>query len=348
VSHYVLHIDFDEFIAAVEVLRRPELRGRPVVVGGAGDPTRRGVVATASYEARRFGIGSGTPLRTALRRCPEAVFLPMDRPAYEEASARAMIVLAEAPGVLEVAGWDEAFLATKHEHPEEIGSALQRDLLERTGLNCSVGIGDNKLQAKLASSFAKPAGISRLGSDTWDEVMGTRPTDALWGVGRKRARRLAAMGITTVGELAEVPDATLAATFGPTTGPWLRRVARGEDHSTVVSARRLPRSRGREKTFDQNIAERGAVRTEVSMLARDVASDLRDQGLEATRVIVKIRYAPFLTRTRGVALDRAAAEQAIIEHAAEAAFDALYEPGSVRLVGVRCELKRVEPPPRID
>ncbi len=158
----MLHVDLDQFIAAVEVLRRPELRGRPVVVGGDGDPAKRGVVSTASYEARAFGVHSGLALRTARRRCPDAVFLPVDTEAYEAASAEVMAALAEFDAVVEVAGWDEAFLAADTDDPEALARRIQDRIRAVTSLECTVGIGENKLQAKLAAGFGKPAGIFRL------------------------------------------------------------------------------------------------------------------------------------------------------------------------------------------
>jgi hypothetical protein len=197
-TRWVLHIDLDQFIAAVEVLRRPELRGRPVVVGGDGDPAKRGVVSTASYEARAFGVHSGLALRTARRRCPDAVFLPVDTEAYEAASAEVMATLAEFDAVVEVAGWDEAFLAAGTDDPEALARRIQDRIRAVTSLECTVGIGENKLQAKLAAGFGKPAGIFRLTHQSWYEVLGDRPTDALWGVGTKTARRLAGLGIHTV------------------------------------------------------------------------------------------------------------------------------------------------------
>ncbi len=176
-SRWVLHVDLDQFIAAVEVLRRPELRGRPVVVGGDGDPAKRGVVSTASYEARAYGVRSGLPLRFAARRCPEAVFLPVDREAYEAASARVMAVLREFDAVVEVFGWDEAFLAVDTADPEGCARQIAERVRARTQLYCSVGIGENKLQAKLATGFGKPAGIFRLTHQNWFEVLGAgRPT----------------------------------------------------------------------------------------------------------------------------------------------------------------------------
>src|SRR5215470_4205771 len=146
-QRYVLHVDLDQFIAAVELLRRPELRGRPVVVGGDGDPTKRGVVSTASYEARAYGVTSGVPLRTAARRCPDAVFLPVDAEAYSAASAGVMEALRSFGGPVEVLGWDEAFLAFEGDTEPEVRAAeIQARVRERTDLSCAVGIGGNKLQ----------------------------------------------------------------------------------------------------------------------------------------------------------------------------------------------------------
>src|SRR6188474_1839092 len=154
---WILHVDLDQFLAAVEVLRRPELRGRPVVVGGDGDPSRpRQVVATASYEARAFGVHSGMPLVAARRRCPQAVFLPSDKPVYEAASAEVMAVLRAWPGaVVEVWGWDEAFVGLTTDDPEGAAGGLKERVLARTGLSCAVGIGDTRLIAKTATGFAK-------------------------------------------------------------------------------------------------------------------------------------------------------------------------------------------------
>ena len=178
-ARWVLHVDLDQFIAAVEVLRHPELRGLPVVVGGDGDPAKRGVVSTASYEARAFGVHSGLPLRTAYRRCPGAVFLPVDREAYEDASAAVMATLTEFDATVEVSGWDEAFLAVDTGDPEAVARQIQDRVRAATSLECTVGIGENKLQAKLATGFGKPAGIFRLTRHTWYQVLGDRPTDAL-------------------------------------------------------------------------------------------------------------------------------------------------------------------------
>jgi DNA polymerase IV len=221
-------------VAAVELLRRPELRGRPVVVGGDGDPTKRGVVSTASYEARAFGVTSGVPLRTAARRCPDAVFLPVDAEAYTAASARVMDALRSFGGPVEVLGWDEAFLSYEGEaEPEVRARDIQQRVRERTDLACTVGIGRNKLQAKLATGFGKPAGVYRLTDDNWFELLGERGPDALWGIGSRTAKRLATLGVTTVAQLAAADPARLAAEFGPATGPWLVQLGQGRGGTTI-------------------------------------------------------------------------------------------------------------------
>src|SRR4051812_14134907 len=200
---WVLHVDLDQFIAAVEVLRRPELAGLPVIVGGRGDPTERAVVSTASYEARRFGVGSGMPLRLAARKAPGAVILPVDAAAYTEASEQVMEALRGLGVVVEVRGWDEAFLGVQADDPEPFARSVQATVLEATRLHCSVGIGDNKVRAKIATGFGKPRGVFRLTGENWFEVMGPRPTVDLWGVGSKVSKRLAVHEITTVQQLAD-------------------------------------------------------------------------------------------------------------------------------------------------
>lgn len=334
---WVLHVDLDEFIAAVEVLRRPELRGRPVVVGGDGDATKRGVVATASYEARAYGVHSGLPLRTAARRCPQAVFLPVDRAAYEAASSRVMATLREFGAVVEVMGWDEAFLAVDTGDPMAIAHRIAQRVRAATHLNCTVGIGQNKLQAKLATGFGKPAGVFMLTHETWFEVLGDRPTDALWGIGAKTARRLAELGIGTVRELAAADPRVLAAHLGPVTGPWLIQIARGQSHSQVTAAPYVARSRGREITFQRDIDDWQQVRGEVVRLARVVAAELVTEKRPAGRVIVKVRYAPFITQTRGHPLPVPTADAQAIERAALAALDRFTLRRPVRLLGVRAE-----------
>ncbi|HEY3905340.1 MAG TPA: DNA polymerase IV [Streptosporangiaceae bacterium] len=335
----MLHFDLDQFIAAVEVLRRPELRGRPVVVGGDGDPTKRGVVSTASYEARAHGVHSGLALRTAARRCPEAVFLPVDKAAYEAASAIVMQSLREcdADAVVEVMGWDEAFLAVETSDPEEFARDIRRRVKAATELDSTVGIGQNKLQAKIATGFGKPAGVFRITSDTWLPILGDKPTDALWGVGSRTAKRLAELSIMTVAELAAASPRELAPHFGPTIGPWLVQLGRGIDLSKVTDEPWLARSRSREVTFQSDLTDWAQVGEEVAKIARVVSSDVAAEGRLAARIVVKVRFAPFFTKTHGRALAEPTQDPAAIEAAALAALDAFTRRDPVRLLGVRAE-----------
>jgi DNA polymerase IV len=339
-ASWVLHVDLDQFIAAVEVLRRPELAGRPVVVGGRGDPSERGVVSTASYEARAFGIGSGMPLRLAAKRCPEAIFLPVDGPAYEAASEEVMGALRSLGAVVQVLGWDEAFLGVETDDPEAFARHVQATVLAATGLYCSVGIGDNKLRAKIATDFGKPRGLFRLTDENWYPVMADRPTEALWGIGRRTAKRLAEHGIHTVRELALADPQYLADHLGPTMGPWYRRLGRGVDTSPVDDTPYVARGRGRETTFQQNLTDWDQVQGEIRALAERVADDLRSEGRPAIRVAIKVRYAPFFTHTRSVTLPGPTTEPTEITSAALALAGKLDRDRPIRLLGVRVEMPK--------
>ena len=335
---WVLHVDLDQFIAAVEVLRRPGLAGKPVVVGGRGDPTERGVVSTASYEAREYGVGSGMPLRTAARKCPDAVFLPVDAPAYDAASARVMETLRSFDVPVEVLGWDEAFLAVVTDDPQGFAEAVRAAVLDATGLHCSVGIGDNKLRAKIATEFGKPRGTYTLTEENWFAVMGERPTDALWGIGRKTAQRLEGLGITTVRELAGTDAQTLADRLGPRMGPWYRRLGRGVDTSPVDPSPWVPRGHGRETTFQQDLTEWAQVADEVRRLAARVLEDVRAEGRPVVRVGLKLRYVPFETRTRSLTLPAPTLDEEVVSAAAVGLLSRLDDTRAVRLVGVRLEM----------
>ena len=336
-TRWVLHVDLDQFIAAVEVLRHPELRGRPVVVGGDGDPAKRGVVATASYEAREHGVHSGLPMRTAARRCPDAVFLPADRPAYEAASVEVMTALRELGYVTEELGWDEAFVAAETDDPEAVAGEIQQQIKAATRLESSVGIGENRIQAKLASNFAKPHGIFRLTHQNWFAVMGGLPTGKLLGIGAKTERKLAELGIGTVAELADADIAAVAARLGPTIGPWLVQTARGLGSSEVSAEPYVPRSRSRETTFQRNIEDWARVREEVLRLAAHVTRDVEAEQRPAVRVVVKVRHAPFFTSTHGQTLAEPTSDGAVIGEAALAALDKFTDRRPVRLLGVRAE-----------
>jgi DNA polymerase-4 len=335
---WVLHVDLDQFIAAVEVLRDPSLAGKPVVVGGRGDPTERAVVATASYEAREFGVHSGIPLRLALKRCPDAVFLPHDPPAYDAASAEVYAVLRSFDGVVvEALGWDEAFLGVTTDDPVAFARTVQAAVLEQTRLACSVGVGDNKLRAKLATGFAKPAGVYTLTRDNWFAVMGERPTTALWGIGTKTGRKLAELGFTTVAELALADQEVLAERLGPRMGPWYRGLARGAGSAEVTAAQWRAKSRSRETTFQSDLTDGASIEAEVAALARRVAADVVDEGRPAARVAVKVRFVPFFTHTRSMTLPSPTDDADRLAEAALAVLAKFDLDRPIRLLGVRAE-----------
>ena len=351
----VLHVDLDQFIAAVEMLRRPELAGRPVVVGGHGDPTRRGVVATASYAARQYGVRSGMPLRTAARRCPDAVFLPADNAAYEAASEEVMAVLRDfGPtdgAVVEVLGWDEAFVGATTDEPGELARRVREAVHARTRLTCCVGIGDNLLRAKIATGFAKPpvreeggvrfgTGVFTLTAQNWAAVMGDQPTQALWGIGAKTAAKLADRGLHTVRDLAAADPAALAAELGPSLGPWYVQLGRGVSRVEVRGEPWLARSRGHEETFAADLTDPAEVRTATAALARRVAGDVTAEGRPAVRVGVTVRFAPFTTRSHSITLAEPTGDPSVIETAALELLDRFTSRRPVRLVGVRVEFPR--------
>src|SRR5215211_3278232 len=254
---WILHVDLDQFQAAVEVRRHPEYAGLPIIVGGNGDPNEpRKVVTCASYPARTFGVYAGMALRTAARKCPDATFLPLDAAAYDAASEQVMDLLRGLGHPVEVWGWDEAYVGADVDEPVELAERIRTLLVAETELSCSVGISDNKQRAKVATGFAKPAGIYQLTDDNWMAVMGERDTDALWGIGSKTAKKLAALGICTVAQLAAADSDTLTAAFGPTTGLWLLLLAKGGGDNTISAEPWVPRSRSHVVTFPRDLTDR--------------------------------------------------------------------------------------------
>ncbi|PVG81486.1 DNA polymerase IV [Nocardioides gansuensis] len=335
----MLHVDMDQFLAAVELLRRPELRGKPVVVGGRGDPTERAVVSTASYEAREFGIRSGMPLRIAARKCPDAVFLPVDFPVYEAASAQVMATLRAHPGaVVEVLGWDEAFVGIETEDPVATAHALQAEVLAATDLHCSIGIGDTLVRAKIATEFGKPQGTFVLTEDNWVEVMGERPTTALWGVGPRIGARLESLGIRTVAELASAAVDELVGEFGPNTGPYFRDLGRGHGRHHVDDTPWVPRAHGRETTYQRDLETPEEVDAAVRELARRVVEDIEREGRACARVHLKVRFKPFFTTTRIRKLAEPTYDADMIADTALDLLAALDDDRPIRLLGVRAEM----------
>jgi len=352
VARWLLHVDLDQFQAAVEFRRHPELRGRPVIVGGNGDPEEpRKVVTCASYPARAYGVRAGMPLRAAAKRCPEGVFLPLDMAAYEAASDEVMDLLRTFPGRVEVWGWDEAFLAADTDDPRALAGQIRRAIAELS-LTCAVGIGDNKLTAKLATGFAKSTGKSSaapadepgsaagtfvLTAANWTEVMGARPTEALWGVGRRIAARMAALGIETVADLMAADRQRLAAEFGPNTGPYLWVLGHGKGDTEVVTEPRIPVGRSRSQTFPRDLTDPVAIRAQVARIATEVAEEMAEAGRITARVSVTVRTDTFFTRSKQTKLAVPTADVAAIVAAALRVVDRFELDRPVRLLGVRLE-----------
>lgn len=339
-SSWILHVDLDQFLASVELQRHPELIGLPVIVGGSGDPTEaRKVVTCASYEAREFGVHAGMPLRTAARRCPDATFLPSDPPAYDEASERVMGLLRDLGHPLEVWGWDEAYLGADIPDPVELAERIRTVVADETGLSCSVGISDNKQRAKVATGFGKPAGIFVLTADNWMTLMGERTVDALWGVGPKTAQKLAAMGISTVADLAATDATTLTAVFGPSTGLGILLLAKGGGDTEVSSAPWVPRSRSHVVTFPHDLTDRAEMDRAITDLTAQTLGEVVAEGRTVTRVSVTVRTRTFFTRTKIRKLADPGTDPVTITAQALALLDDFELDRPVRLLGVRLELE---------
>jgi len=267
------------------------------------------------------------------------VLLPVDLPVYEAASGQVMDTLRAFPGVVvEPLGWDEAFVGVRADHPEATARGLQLAVLEATGLHCSVGIGDTKVRAKIATEFGKPRGVFRLTRDTWMDVMGKRPTTALWGVGNRIAGRFTALGITTVRELAESPEGPLIGEFGPNTGPQFGRLGRGEGSAVVDDTPWVARAHGRETTYQHNLTTPEEVAAALGTLAEQVVEDLRHEGRPCARVQLKVRFAPFVTVTRLRRLPEPSFEASVLSQTALGLLHRLDDDRPIRLLGVRAEM----------
>jgi DNA polymerase-4 len=328
----VAHLDADAFYVSIELRRHPELRGRPVVVAGRGP---RAVVTTASYEARRFGVGSAMPAARARRLCPQAVFLPPDFPTYREISGCVMGIVRAHVERVEVVGLDEAYLDVAGLFsPRAAMRRLVAEIRERTGLTCSVGIGPNKLVAKVASDAEKPAGFVVLTREQACARFAGSPPGLVPGIGPKTAARLAALGIRTLAELASAREALLVERFGANLGRELRRRGRFE-HDGVVGAERKVVSESRERTFDEDIREAERLRTELARMSGELCASLRAHGRAGRTIGIKVRLDDFSTVTRARTVAQATCDAEIVDAVAQALL-AEYAPARpVRLLGVR-------------
>jgi DNA polymerase-4 len=327
------HVDMDAFFVSVELLRRPELQGSPVVVATGTDPSARGVVMAANYEARRFGVHSALPLAIAHRRCPQMVLVPRDMSRYREVSGAVMGLLRRYSDAVEVAGLDEAYLdLTDSPAPKARGRHLKAEMLDETGLVCSVGIGPNKLVAKIASDLDKPDGFCVLSSEMMLEAVGDRPASLIPGVGPKTHERLQRGGIRTVAELAAAEPAVLQAALGRG-GLDLQQRARGVDERPLETSRRR-KSESREMTFAADVTDVATLRETLERLARDVCEGLAREDIRGRTITVKLRLAPFRTRTRSQTLPQATRDPDSVSAIARELLDRFVLDSAVRLVGV--------------
>jgi len=305
VQRVVMHVDLDAFYASVEQLRRPELRGKPVIVGGAGVVGERGVVAAASYEARPFGVRSAMPLSRARRLCPAAVFIPCDFPAYRQASKSVFAILDRYSPVIEPIALDEAYLDLTGEQalmgePQAVAHRLRDEVKANCGLDLSIGVANCKLVAKVASELRKPRGLVVVRPGEEAIFLAPLPLARLPGCGPATVLRLERVGARTIGELAALPDALLGELFGQY-GRLLGAHARGIDPSPVLPPGD-PKSISREVTFDRDQTDAARVRETALGLLQDVGQSLRAHGLSARTVVLKIRYQPFDTQSRQATL----------------------------------------------
>lgn len=337
-SPIIAHLDLDAFFAAVEELERPELRTKPLVVGG--DPHGRGVVATANYVARQYGIHSAMSCAEALRRCPEVVFVRPRHAEYSAVSRRVWDAVREVVPTVERTGLDEGYLdvgevARDFREARGIAGAVQAAVRGATGLTCSLGVSTNKVVAKVASDRRKPGGIVLVPPGREAAFLAPFPVRTLPGVGPRAEERLRAYGVTTIGELAALPDDRLAAILTGSVGVLLRDRARG------IDARRLERvvanvSVSQEETFPRDVADRERLHDELRRMAERVSERLRRGGESARTVTTKLRYPDFATRSRSVTLPVGTDDaEAIGDLACHLLDRALTErPGALRLVGV--------------
>lgn len=333
----------DAFYASVELLRHPELRGRPVAIGGRGDPTRRGVVTTATYEARAFGIRSGMALRRALELCPACVFLPVDFDEYRRYSRRFKAAVAECCTRIEDRGIDEIYLdlsempGVTDDGGRGLAMSLKQRVLEATGLTCSIGVAPNKLLAKIASDLDKPDGLTLIDASDIPTRIWPLPVSRINGVGPKASARLAQWGIGTIGELAARDPQELIAGFGGHYGRFLHAAAHGRDERPLVTSSE-PVSISRETTFEHDLHPRRdwhALAAVLARLCRELAGDLARRGYVARSVGVKLRTDDFRIATRSLSLTEATASDAAIRRAAFECLARFPMRRRVRLLGVR-------------
>lgn len=336
---HILHIDMDAFYASVELRRRPELRGRPVIVGGTGS---RGVVLSATYECRAYGVHSAMPMMRARQLCPAAVVIPPDFAAYQDASAGVMEVFRAVTPLVEPLSLDEAFLDVagarrRLGRPAQIGELIRARVQDEQDITCSVGVASTKFVAKLASARCKPDGLLVVPADDVVAFLHPLPVAALWGVGERTEEQLLRLGLRTVGDLARVPVCTLQRALGPAAGGHLAALAWGRDDRVVVP-HEPDRSIGAEETFPTDVDDPAVIHRELLRLAERTAVRLRATAQVGRTVSIKVRFADFTTLSRSRTLPSATDVGRTVYDTGRMLFDGLgLQRARLRLVGVRVE-----------
>jgi DNA polymerase-4 len=326
------HLDMDAFYVSVELQRHPELRGKPVVVAGTGS---RAVVTTASYEARKFGIFSATPAAWARRRCPDAVFLPPDFDTYRARSKEVMAVLKEHVEKVEIVGLDEAYLdLTGIDRPKAAARRVKAAIQDRTALCCSIGIGPNKLVAKMASDADKPDGFTVLSREMAVERFGPSSPGLVPGIGPKTVERLKEQDIETLAQLAATPDDRLGEMFGGRLGPHLASLARFEDER-IVETVRVAKSESRETTFERDLHGLEALEPVLEQLCEQLCGTLGKQQNAGRTIGIKVRLDDFSTHTRARSIAEPTNDLEVIRKVARRLLRDFDPPRPVRLLGVR-------------
>ena len=340
----IIHLDLDAFYASVEILENPELAGKPVLVGGS--PSGRGVVTSASYAARAFGVRSAMPTHRALALCPQAIVVHGNHKRYREYSRRVMELLREASFLMEQMSIDEAYLDVTDDIDEwddavEVAWDLQQRVRHDVGLSASLGVATNKLVAKVASDIDKPGGLTVVRPGEEASFLAPLPVRVLWGVGPVTASRLEEIGVTTVGALAELSEDALSLHFG-SHGPSMARQARGIDRRKVVTEH-VRKSVSQERTFAHDLRDPKELRKRLWSLSQSVARYLRRSELMAGTVAVKVRYSDFETLTRQMKLAIPTDDERVIYRAVQVLFRRAWERGrAVRLLGVAA--RNLSPP----
>ncbi len=332
---HILHCDLDAFFASVEQLDNPELRGKPVVVGGSRHS--RGVVSTCSYEARKFGIHSAMPVSQAYRLCPQAIFLPVNMPRYQEISRQVFTILSRFSPLMEIISIDEAFLDISgcfrlYGSPENIGGLIKEQVHSELGLIISVGISYNKFLAKLATDLDKPDGLLIITAEEAVDLLKPLPVSKIWGVGQKTEQSLNRLGIKTIGDIQALPPGWLEARFG-SAGRLFWELAHGIDHRPVETGQER-KSISREETFPEDINDISYLEKLTAHFAAELCAKLRREELETASITIKLRYSDFKTITRSKTIEPCNSDLVVTQVAEELLHNAYNGKRPLRLFGL--------------